>query len=92
MQRVGLFSDLIAEEIGIDLEGRRLLKCAALLYDIGKLGVSNSVLDKPGKLDDSEWMQMKRHSEHILLTMEAFSSAALIGGAHHERRAGKGYP
>lgn len=94
-ERVALFTDLIAEEMGIDFEGRRLLRRAALLHDIGKLGVSNSVLDKPGKLDDDEWMQMKRHSEfseHILSTIEAFSSVALIGGAHHERLDGKGYP
>lgn len=93
--RVALFTDLIAEEMGIDFEGRRFLKRAALLHDIGKLGVSNSVLDKPGKLDDDEWVQMKRHSEfseHILSKINAFSSAAIIGGAHHERLDGKGYP
>lgn len=93
--RVALFADLIAEEMAIDFEGRRLLKRAALLHDIGKLGVSNSVLDKPGKLDDQEWQQMRRHSEfseQILSTIDAFSKAALIGGAHHERLDGKGYP
>ncbi|WP_242225175.1 HD-GYP domain-containing protein [Shinella zoogloeoides] len=93
--RVALFTDLIAEEMGIGFEARRLLKRAALLHDIGKLGVSNSVLDKPGKLDDDEWLKMKRHaefSEQILSTIGAFSEAALIGGAHHERLDGKGYP
>lgn len=93
--RVALFTDLIAEEMGVGFEARRLLKRAALLHDIGKLGVSNSVLDKPGKLDDEEWLQMRRHSElseHILATIGAFSDAALIGGAHHERLDGKGYP
>lgn len=93
--RVALFTDLIAEEMGIDFEARRLLKRAALLHDIGKLGVSNSVLDKPGKLGDEEWLQMKRHSEfseHILSKIGAFADAALIGGAHHERLDGKGYP
>ncbi|KQV40805.1 MULTISPECIES: HD-GYP domain-containing protein [unclassified Rhizobium] len=93
--RVALFTDLIAEEMGIGFEARRLLKRAALLHDIGKLGVSNSVLDKPGKLDEDEWLQMKRHaefSEHILSTIGAFSESAVIGGAHHERLDGKGYP
>ncbi|WP_338111022.1 HD-GYP domain-containing protein [Rhizobium cauense] len=93
--RVALFTDLIAEEMGVDFSARRLLKRAALLHDIGKLGVSNSVLDKPGKLGEEEWLQMKRHaafSEHILSTIGAFSDAALIGGAHHERLDGKGYP
>ncbi|KQV32605.1 metal-dependent phosphohydrolase [Rhizobium sp. Root1203] len=93
--RVALFTDLIAEEMGIDEGGRRFLRRAALLHDIGKLGVSNSVLDKPGKLDDEEWMAMKRHaefSEMILSHIGAFSDVAKIGGAHHERLDGKGYP
>ncbi|WP_337269619.1 HD-GYP domain-containing protein [Oryzifoliimicrobium ureilyticus] len=94
-ERVALYTDLIAEEMQIDFETRRILKRAALLHDIGKLGVSNSVLDKQGKLDDEEWRQMKRHaefSEQILSTIGAFADAALIGGAHHERLDGKGYP
>ena len=93
--RVALFTDLIAEEIGIDEAGRRLLRRAALLHDIGKLGVSNSVLDKPAKLDDTEWGAMKRHaefSEMILSHIGAFADLARIGGAHHERLDGKGYP
>ena len=93
--RVALFADMIAEELGLDPEARRWLKRAALLHDIGKLGVSNSVLDKPGKLDDEEWIAMKMHavySEEILSRISAFSALAEIGGAHHERLDGKGYP
>ena len=94
-ERVALYTDLIAEEMDIDFETRRVLKRAALLHDIGKLGVSSTVLDKAGKLDDEEWSQMKRHaefSEQILSAIGAFANAALIGGAHHERLDGKGYP
>ena len=93
--RVALFTDMIAEELGMNPDARRWLKRAALLHDIGKLGVSNSVLDKPGKLDDEEWVQMKMHavfSEQILSRISAFSALARIGGAHHERLDGKGYP
>ena len=50
-ERVTLFTDMIAEQLGLAAERRRWLKRAALLHDIGKLGVSNSILDKPGKLD-----------------------------------------
>ena len=50
-ERVTLFTDMIAEEMGVRAERRRWLKRAALLHDIGKLGVSNTILDKPGKLD-----------------------------------------
>lgn len=93
--RVSLFADLIAEELGMSTDGRRWLKRAALLHDIGKLGVSNSILDKPGKLEGEEWEEMKRHStfsEEILNRITAFSEIARIGGAHHERLDGKGYP
>lgn len=93
--RVALFTDLIAEQMGVSAEERRRLKRGALLHDIGKLGVSNSVLDKPGKLDGDEWVAMKRHaeySEQILSRIGAFADLALIGGAHHEKLDGSGYP
>ncbi|MBB4006364.1 HD-GYP domain-containing protein [Allorhizobium taibaishanense] len=93
--RVALFTDLIAEQMGLDDMQRRRLKRAALLHDIGKLGVSNSVLDKPAKLDEAEWAAMRRHaelSENILSRIAAFADLAVIGGAHHERLDGRGYP
>lgn len=93
--RVSIFSDLIAEELGLDASQRRWIRRAALLHDIGKLGVSNSILDKPGKLDGREWEVMKRHpvySEEILDRIAAFREIARIGGAHHERLDGQGYP
>jgi HD-GYP domain-containing protein (c-di-GMP phosphodiesterase class II) len=94
-ERVTLFTDLIAEQIGFSAEQRRWLKRAALLHDIGKLGVSNSILDKPGKLDADEWEAMKAHAAHtetILSRIAAFGDLAVIAGAHHERLDGKGYP
>ncbi len=94
-ERVTLCADLIAAELGLSLEKRRWLKRAALLHDIGKLGVSNSILDKPGKLDALEWEAMKRHAAHtetILSRISAFGDLAAIAGAHHERLDGKGYP
>jgi HD-GYP domain-containing protein (c-di-GMP phosphodiesterase class II) len=94
-ERVTLYADMIAEELGFTPEHRRWLKRAALLHDIGKLGVSNSILDKPGKLDDAEWVAMKRHAaitETTLARVSAFADLAPIAGAHHERLDGKGYP
>jgi HD-GYP domain-containing protein (c-di-GMP phosphodiesterase class II) len=76
-------------------ERRRWLKRAALLHDIGKLGVSNSILDKPGKLDPDEWAAMQMHAaytETILSRISAFGDLAAVAGAHHERLDGKGYP
>jgi HD-GYP domain-containing protein (c-di-GMP phosphodiesterase class II) len=94
-ERVTLFTDMIAEQLEFSAERRRWLKRAALLHDIGKLGVSNAILDKPGKLDDSEWEVMRMHSAHseaILSRISAFGDLAPIAGAHHERLDGKGYP
>lgn len=94
-ERVALFTDLIAVELGLDAEHRRYLKRVALLHDIGKLSVSNQVLDKPGKLDDEEWVAIKRHpafSEEILARVSVFQDLARIAGAHHERLDGNGYP
>jgi HD-GYP domain-containing protein (c-di-GMP phosphodiesterase class II) len=94
-ERVTLFSDLIAEQLGLLDTRRRWLKRAALLHDIGKLGVSNSILDKPGKLDPDEWATMQMHAAlttTILSRIDAFADVAVIAGAHHERLDGKGYP
>ncbi len=93
--RVALFTDLIAEAMGLSAERRRWLKRAALLHDIGKLGVSNQVLDKPGKLDDAEWTEIKRHpvlGETILSRIAAFADMARIAATHHEKLDGSGYP
>ena len=94
-ERVTLFADLIAREIGLSDDERRWLKRAALLHDIGKLGVSNSILDKPGKLEPEERAAMELHAaltETILSRISAFSELAAIAAAHHERLDGKGYP
>jgi putative nucleotidyltransferase with HDIG domain len=94
-ERVTLFSDLLAEQLEFSPEQRRWLKRAALLHDIGKLGVSNTILDKPAKLDDVEWTAMKKHTtlgESILSRIAAFKDLAAIAGGHHEKLDGTGYP
>ncbi|OEO30966.1 metal-dependent phosphohydrolase [Devosia insulae DS-56] len=93
--RVALFADLIAEQFGFSDERRRWLKRAALLHDIGKLGVSNQILDKPGKPDPDEWAAIRQHpalGETILGRISALAELARVAGAHHERLDGKGYP
>ncbi|MBP5987523.1 MAG: HD-GYP domain-containing protein [Azonexus sp.] len=93
--RVALYTDLIAEALGLSAERRRWLKRGALLHDVGKLGVSNSVLDKPGKLDADEWAAVQAHAaytEAILSRIAAFAELARVAAAHHERLDGKGYP
>lgn len=93
--RVALYTDMIAEAMGVSPERRRWLKRGALLHDVGKLGVSNSVLDKAGKLDADEWQAVQLHAhytETILSRIDAFAELAVIAAAHHERLDGKGYP
>ena len=93
--RVAGYVDRIAAELGLDAARRRWLRRGALLHDVGKLGVSNAVLDKPGALDDAEWAQVRahaRHTEEILGRIGAFGELARVAGAHHERLDGTGYP
>lgn len=93
--RVALFTDMIAEAMALDAEHRRWLKRAALLHDIGKLGVSNQVLDKAGRLDEAEWADIRRHpllGETILNRIAAFADLARIAATHHEKLDGTGYP
>jgi HD-GYP domain-containing protein (c-di-GMP phosphodiesterase class II) len=94
-ERVALFADLIAEELAYSLDRRRWLRRAALLHDLGKLGVSNTILDKNGRPDPDEWAAIKRHPElgrTILSKIAAFRDTAHIAGNHHERLDGGGYP
>ncbi len=93
--RVALYADLIAADLGLDAERRRWLYRGALLHDVGKLGVSNAILDKPGKLDAAEWDAVKKHAvftEEILSRIPQFAELAVVAAAHHERLDGKGYP
>lgn len=93
--RVAEITVKIAEELGLSASECRGLRRAALLHDIGKLGVSARVLNKPSGLDPEEWTEMQAHaahSERILSQIPAFAELAEVGGAHHERLDGRGYP
>ncbi|MGY3975624.1 HD-GYP domain-containing protein [Aeromonas mytilicola] len=93
--RVALYTDILAAQMGLSESRRRWLKRGALLHDVGKLGVSNAILDKPGKLDAQEWAAVQMHAaytEEILGRIGAFRELAQVAGAHHERLDGKGYP
>lgn len=70
------------------------IRRAGLLHDIGKLGVSNAILDKPGRPTDEEFDQIKKHAEYshkILQRVRAFQQLAEVSGGHHERLDGRGY-
>lgn len=94
-ERVAHYSELVARDLGLSAPRRRWLHRAALLHDVGKLGVSNAILDKPGRLDEDEWVAVKLHAtytEQILGRISQFAEMARVSAAHHERLDGQGYP
>lgn len=93
--RVALYAEHLAAQLGVPPARRRWLRRGALLHDVGKLGVSNAILDKPGKLDGDEWDAVRAHArftEEILGRIPQFAELARIAGGHHERLDGTGYP
>ncbi len=93
--RVSAIASGVALQLGVDARTRRELGRAARLHDIGKLSISNRILDKPGSLSDADWRQIRKHplvGEHILQRVPSLGVLAPIAGAHHERLDGSGYP
>ncbi|MCW2990596.1 MAG: hypothetical protein JWM73_1190 [Solirubrobacterales bacterium] len=83
------------ERLGLDACELRALHYAALLHDIGKIGIRSEILGKPGPLDDAEYEEMKRHSElgeQLLRDIPGFEVAAALVRGVHERWDGGGYP
>ena len=84
----------IATVMDLDAAVTRDIRRSGLLHDVGKLGVSNLILDKPGKLDANEIAEMRKHTDYtyrILSGVEGFRHLAANAAAHHERLDGKGY-
>lgn len=95
--RMAAYSRALAEAVGWASERCRLLELAAPMHDTGKIGIPDSVLKKPGKLDADEWVVMKTHTTigyGILRQSKAplFQLAAEVALSHHEKWDGSGYP
>jgi putative nucleotidyltransferase with HDIG domain len=93
--RVVAYTERLAKEIGIGEPGLTAIRRGALLHDVGKIGVPDAILRKPGKLDHDEWLVMKKHSElgyEMLRDIRFLRDAALIVLTHQERFDGGGYP
>ncbi len=95
--RVGEMAALIAKKLGWSSEDVELMRLASPMHDIGKVGIADNILLKPGKLDDDEFEIMKQHSAigySILSQKETplLRLAAEIAHTHHEKYNGKGYP
>jgi HD-GYP domain-containing protein (c-di-GMP phosphodiesterase class II) len=94
-ERVAEVAVGIADVLGLGRERGRDLRRAALLHDVGKLAISNLILDKPGMLTEAEFAQVKTHPAHtleILRRAPCFLPIAALAANHHERVDGSGYP
>lgn len=97
LQRTGIYASILARALGWPRERIEMVSVAAPLHDVGKLGVRQDIINKPGQLTDEEKAEMRRHclighkmlswGEHPIMKM-----AASIALSHHERWDGSGYP
>lgn len=97
VRRVAEYSYLIAKGLGLSERQAEILKVASPLHDFGKIGISDSILHKPGKLSNSEFEIMKTHAlmgKELLnrSKRDILKAAAIIAGEHHEKWDGTGYP
>jgi putative nucleotidyltransferase with HDIG domain len=94
-ERVVTFSLRLGREYGLSSAEMKALEFGSLLHDIGKIGVPDAILRKPGKLTDEEWVLMREHPMHgqqILRGIKFLEGAARVVAQHHEKWDGSGYP
>ena len=97
IERMGLYCELLSKRIGFDDERAEMMRLAGEMHDVGKIGIPDSILLKPGKLTDDERRTMQGHAEigYDILAgsrSELLMVAATIALTHHERLDGRGYP
>jgi putative nucleotidyltransferase with HDIG domain len=92
---VARLSRQVGMDLGINEEELEWLVHGALLHDLGKIGVADAILEKPGSLTEEEWAVIKRHPEvgaRMIEPLEGLSGAVPVIRHHHERPDGRGYP
>jgi putative two-component system response regulator len=97
LTRMAEYSRLIAQQLALDEEMVQRIFLAAPMHDVGKIGIPDHILLKPGKLDASEWAEMQRHAEYGYEILRHTNTPVLKLGAeiawcHHESWDGTGYP
>ena len=94
-ERVVAYCLTLGRQLGLNQRDLIVLEQGALLHDIGKIGVRDSILLKPGPLSDDEWVEMKAHIDHgleIINGVDFLAGARSVVGQHHEKFDGSGYP
>ncbi len=95
IRRTQGLAERIAEALDLTSDSIRVVRYASVLHDIGKVGIPDAILNKPGKLDESEWEFMRRHPRigaDVVGRIDGFEEIAAAVLAHHERYDGGGYP
>lgn len=97
VKRVAIYSEILALKYGLPKEEAELLKLASPMHDIGKVGIKDEILNKPGKLSDDEFKVMKTHSTlgfNMLKNSDKpiLKAASIVAHQHHEKWDGSGYP
>jgi diguanylate cyclase (GGDEF)-like protein/putative nucleotidyltransferase with HDIG domain len=94
-QRVAKYEVAVGTELGLASAELAVVQTGGLLHDLGKIGISEAILNKPGRLTDAEYQAMKEHAaigERILTDITSLRDVTRIVGEHHERFDGGGYP
>jgi HD-GYP domain-containing protein (c-di-GMP phosphodiesterase class II) len=94
-RRVAAWTVMLVQRLGVPRDQWQWAELGGLLHDIGKIGISDNILRKPGKLTTDEWAEVRRHPQlgcTILSGIPALANAVDVVRSHHERWDGKGYP
>lgn len=94
-RRVALVAEAIANQLNLPYEEIRVLRTAARLHDLGKIGMSNTLLYKPGKFTDEEFTEFRKHpiiGAELVRSFRSFADGQSLILYHHERYDGRGYP
>jgi len=94
-KRMAEYAVAIAKKLGLSIDKAETIRYAAILHDIGKIGINDEILGKPESLTKEEWLKVKEHSSigaDILSQIGSFREASKLVYYHHERYNGEGYP
>jgi putative nucleotidyltransferase with HDIG domain len=95
VERVSKFAQTIAQQLGLNEEDEENIYLSALLHDVGKIGIAESILNKPGRLNKEEWEEIKKHptiGAEILAPVKLLRKSIPGVKSHQERYDGSGYP